>query len=113
VTWLGWLRQEHMPEQVKHGVIVHHLARHHQNRQDDAPLASIHDVVSVVAQMDASALQAHRRRIRIGGTDPKIRGPLVGTVHVSLLPTFLRNPIVASSILLGEFLTACLRDPGR
>src|SRR5438067_2316767 len=41
--------EEHMPEQVKHGLIVHHLARHHQDRQDNAPLASVYDVVGVVA----------------------------------------------------------------
>src|SRR5215469_14873557 len=41
--------EEHIPEQVKHGLIVHYLAWHHQDRQDDAPLASVYDVVGVVA----------------------------------------------------------------
>ena len=49
----GMPAEEHVPEQVKHGMIVHHLAWHHQDRQDNASLASVYDVVSVVAQMGA------------------------------------------------------------
>ena len=63
--------EKYMPEEVKHGLIVHHLAWHHQDRHDDATLASIHDVVGVIAQMGSSPLQAHRRCIRIAGTDAR------------------------------------------
>ncbi len=34
-----------VPEQIEHGLIVHHLARRDQHSQDDATFASIHDVV--------------------------------------------------------------------
>jgi hypothetical protein len=102
-----------MPEEVKHGVVVHHFAWHHQDSQNDASLPSVYDVVGVIAQMNASPFQAHWRGIRIGGTDAKICRSLVGTIHVSLLPTFFRNPVVASRILLDKFLALCLRDPGR
>jgi hypothetical protein len=40
--------EEDIPEEVEHGLIVHHLAWHNQHRQDDPTLASIYDVMGVV-----------------------------------------------------------------
>src|SRR5712691_2837091 len=46
--------QEHMPEEIKHGLMVHYLAWHDQHRQDDAMFTSIDDVVRMIAQMGSS-----------------------------------------------------------
>src|SRR5438445_11716213 len=56
--------KEHMPEEIKHGLIVHYLAWHDQHLQDDAMFASIDHVVRMVAQMGSSPFEAHRCRIR-------------------------------------------------
>ena len=87
----------HVPEQIEHGLIVHHLARRDQYGQDDGAFASIHDVVCVLAQLDSSTLEAHRCRIRIGGTYPKVSSSPIEAMDFSLLPTSLCNPVVASS----------------
>jgi hypothetical protein len=102
----------YVPEQIEHGLIVHHLARRDQHSQDDAAFASLHDVVRVVAQVSSSSFEAHWSGIRIGGTDPKVSSSLVGTSDVPLLPTSLCNPVVSGSIVHRKFLSLFLRDGG-
>ena len=52
-------------DQVAHGLVVHHFRWSHQHLENDPGFAAIDDRVHVLAQVDASILQAHRRRIRI------------------------------------------------
>src|SRR5258708_7973872 len=100
--------EEDMPEEVEHRLIVHDFAWHAEHRQDNPTFASVHDVVRVVAQMESSSLEAHGRGIGIGGADTEGSRPLIGPIHLSLLPTFLRDPVVSSRILLRQFLASCL-----
>jgi hypothetical protein len=66
-----------VPEQVLHRLVLHHLARGDQHREDNAASPAIDDRVGLVAQVGSAALEAHRRRIRIGGADAEISGALV------------------------------------
>src|SRR5260370_41968226 len=67
-------------------------------------------VLGVIAQMNASPLETHRCRIRIGGTDPEIRGPQVSAMDVSLLLASFRHPVVSGSIVCRQLLAPCLRE---
>ena len=64
----------------------------------------------MIPQMRASPFQAHRSRIRVRGADFEVRRPLVETMHLPLLLTFLRDPVVPSCIVLSEFLVLCLGE---
>jgi hypothetical protein len=88
-------------------------AWHDEHPQDDPAFAPVHNVVSMIAQVDASSLEAHRRSIGIGRTHAKISRPPIGAIHLSLLPTFFRDPVVTSSILLSKFLSPGFGDGGR
>src|SRR5260370_21628035 len=59
-----------VPEQVQHGMIVHHLPRSDQHRENDATFASIDLVLGLVAQMGSASLEAHQRRLKFGVTEP-------------------------------------------
>src|SRR5258708_29589173 len=101
-----------MPEQIQHGMIVHHLPRSHQHRQNDATLASIDDIVRMITKMSSPSFEAHWRGVGVGGADPKIRRPLIGATDLSLLSTFLGDPIMASRVLRHQFLAFFLREGG-
>jgi len=60
--------------------------------------------------MRASPFQPHRCRIRIGGADFEVRRPLIKAMHLSLLPTLLRDPIMSRRILTRQFLFLCLGE---
>src|SRR6266699_3695666 len=83
-----------MPKQIKHWLVVHHLGGGNQRCQNDAPFASINDVVGMVAQVKSTALEAHRRGIRVSGTDPLIGATLIEPMNFALLSTFLPDPVV-------------------
>jgi len=97
-------------DEVAHGLVIHDFRRRHQHLENDARFAAIDDVVHVVAQVRPSILQAHGGGIRIRGADFEVRCPLVETMNLPLLPTFLRNPVVPRGIVLSKFLLLCLRE---
>jgi hypothetical protein len=90
-----------------HGLVIHHFRRSHQRLENDPGFATVDDIVHVIAQMYAATFQAHWGRIRISRADFEVRCPLVETMHLPLLPTFLRNPVVPSCILCSQFLVLC------
>src|SRR5207248_842016 len=90
-----------VPEQIQHRMIVHHLPRGHQDRQNDATFASIDHIMGMIAQVGSSSFEAHRCSIGISGADAKICRPLIGATDLSLLSTFLRDPVMASCVLCG------------
>jgi hypothetical protein len=97
-----------MPEQIQHRMIVHHLPGGHQDRQNDAPFASIDHIMGMIAQMGSSSFEAHRRRVRISSADAKIRRLLVGAMDLSLLSAFLCDPVMASGVVCRQFLMLLL-----
>lgn len=97
-----------VPEQVLHGMIVHHLSGSHQDGENDTTFASIDDIMGMIAQMSSSSLEAHGRRIRISGADPNVRRALLGTVDLALLPPFLGDPVVPGGVLRRKFLALSL-----
>src|SRR5258708_246523 len=60
--------------------------------------------------MGSTSLEAHRRGIRIGGTDPKVSSWWIRTMHISLLPPTFRNPVMPGGIFFCEFLPLCLGE---
>ena len=56
----------------------------------------------MIAQMRASSFQSHRGRVRISGADFEVRRALVKAMHLPLLPTFLRDPVVPRRILVSK-----------
>ena len=74
-----------MPEQIQHGVIVHHLPGSDQHRQNDLRrVPPSNHIVGMIAQMGSSALEAaSARRRTIGGAEPKICRPLVGAMYLA------------------------------
>jgi hypothetical protein len=54
------------PEQVEHGLIVHDFRWRHQRCDNDASPTSIHHIMGMVAQVNAS-FAVHDRRIGISG----------------------------------------------
>ena len=105
--------EDDVPEQIEHGLVVHHFARGDQHRQDDAAFASIGDIVGLVAQVHTSAFEAHQCGIWIGGTDSKIRCPLIEAMDFPLLPPLFRNPVMACRIVDGKFFSLYLRENHR
>ena len=97
-------------DEITHGLVIHHFRRGHQHLKDDACFATVDDVMHMVAQVRAATFQAHGGRIRISGADFEVRCPLVETMNLPLLPTFLRNPVVSSCILSSQFLLLCFGE---
>ena len=91
-------------DQVAHGLVVHHFRRCHQHLKNDTCFATVDDVVHVVAQVRAAILEAHRSSVRIGGADFEVRRPMVETMNLPLLSTFLSDPVVPCRILGSQFL---------
>jgi hypothetical protein len=52
-----------MPGLIQHRLVLHHLARSHQDAQDDPLLAAIHRVVRLVGQVRATAFAAQGRGV--------------------------------------------------
>src|SRR6266700_2497337 len=102
-----------VPEQIQHGMIIHHLPRGNQDRQNDATFAPIDHIVGMIAQMRSSPFEAHWCGIRISGADAKICRALIGATDLSLLSTFLRDPVMASRVLCRQVLVLALRKDDR
>ena len=102
VTWRGRSFQRKRVRKMRstHGLVIHHFRRGHQHLENDPGFAAIDDIVGMIAQMRASSFQAHRRGIGISGADFEVRCPLVEPMHLPLLPTFLRDPVVPCGIAL-------------
>ena len=64
----------------------------------------------MVAQVKPTALEAHRRSIRVGGADPLIGAALIEAVNLALLPTFLPDPVVLCREFGFEFLALWLGE---
>ena len=76
--------------------------------QDDARLAAIHHIVSVVAHIPSVPGQ-HEGGVRIGGTHPQIgQALLAATAHAAILCSHLCNPIMTRLIVLGKALLLLL-----
>src|SRR5258708_37538038 len=68
--------------------------------------------MDMVTQMDSSTLEAHRRSIRIGGTDPKICSSPIETMGVSVKSSPRCNPVVPGTIVCSKFLVQRLTNDG-
>ena len=95
LTGVQFPAEAHTPEQIEHRLVVHDLGRSDQCRQDDATLASIHDLRCMVAQVKAAVLEAHRGGIGIGRTDLKVGSTLVEAMDFSLLSAFFDDPVMS------------------
>src|ERR1019366_1152383 len=69
--------------------------------------------MGMVAQVRSTCFEAHWCGIRIGGTDPKICCSFIGATDLALLPTFLLDPVMASSVLCRQFFVPLLRQDDR
>ena len=98
------------PQQIEHRLVLHHLAGGHQHPHNDAAFAAIDDIVRLVAQMSSAALEAHRRGVGIGRADTQISSALVDATHLTLLATFLGDPVVARGVCLGQLFAHCGRQ---
>src|SRR5437879_5819197 len=67
-------------------------------------------IVGMIAKVGSSSFEAHRRGVRIGGADPKIRRSLIGATDLALLSTFLCDPVMASCVFCRQFLSLSLRE---
>jgi hypothetical protein len=86
------------PDEVAHRVVLGHLAWSDQHVQDDVAFAAIYHIVGLVAQVGATALEAHRGGVGVGGADPEIGGALVVAMDLPPLPPLLGDPVVARGI---------------
>lgn len=94
-----------MPRQVEHRLILHHLARCHEDAQDSAACAAVHHIMRLVAQMRPTAFETQWRGVRVSRTDAEVGGALVETMLVTLLPTAFRKPVMSGSIGSSQRLT--------
>ena len=99
------------PEEIECRLVILHLGRGDQNRQDDARLPTINDVVIVVTQMRASVAWSERRRIGIGRTDPVIGDAAVmPACPCPIRSPHLPDPVVPVGGTFGQISTRLLRQ---
>lgn len=91
-----------MPRQVEHRLILHHLARCHEDAQDNAACAAVHHIMRLVAQMRPTPFETQWRGVKVSRTHAEVGGALVETMLVTLLPTAFRKPVMPRGIRLGE-----------
>jgi hypothetical protein len=99
------------PEEIECRLVILHLGRGDQDRQDDARLPTINDVVIVVTQMRASVAWSERRRIGIGHTDPVIGDAAVRPAGpCPIRSPHLPDPVVPVGGTFGQISTRLLRQ---
>ena len=91
------------PQQIQHGLVLHHLGRRDERGEDDPGLPAVDDVMVVVAQIQPATAVAHERGVRIGDAGAEVgHAPVVSPHYGSIGPTGLADPVVAMSRSLGQ-----------
>jgi len=65
---------------------------------NDAPPPAIDDIMRLVAQVSAAALEPHGGGVRVSRADAEIGGALVDAAHPAPLPALLGDPVMAGGI---------------
>ena len=92
------------PEQVEHGAVLGDLRGRDQDIEDDPGLASVHDVVDLVAEPAAGFRPGgHRGGVGVGFRCPRVGGSLtVAALKRAVLPSSPGDPVALGGVVLYE-----------
>ncbi len=92
-----------MPKKIKHRLVLHHLRRRHQSCKDDALLAPIDYIVSLIAKVKWFPTMSYRSSILVSRAYSLIAAALIKPSHLVLLLAAFGIPIMTSRLLRQEY----------